>query len=784
MKLFLGLAAALALTSWLASAQETQDCPNCGPDIILIGHIEAKVFKIWQGYGDLVIDAKAIPQGHFPQIKAGAGLSAKDVYAFSEKTGGITIVFSTGDRILLQGFNKSYLRARIEFANGDNLSGDEIRDLTNTGSARNIHLYGDGQGEIFDPKGFARTIVSKGGGDTILYNAGYGKLRIDEVDPEGPNENNVLNLGPGLSAARTAVSKTPKGDILLSFGHGDVITMADAMTRSDTNAYGIQTINFADGTKWTIGDLRYQLSPSVGGMEATEHDSPATISASIFADGGYVQSFIDVKNPHKVGSIAAQVLDVSQAGDIGNKISRVDLLKMFNCNGESRSGESDASVNWGFGAEGKLKNSFAYLKEGQSTVLDYLIAISDGQGGEIHKDIKITVTGRVADAQSDDTFVFEAPNPAEVRLLEAAAAKASSEFDRPAPGRPTDIYLVLDTSPSMLLPTSAAGISAMVKATTSEFSRGCAYACHEQNPLEDGVAVHDRHGATILLGPDGKVKPAPDLGKCEQALRSFERYECRERAKAVGGTYADPYWGARHYGSLFGGANIPLRIDAETDAARALMGELGRASRRPDTRLRLQVFGFGEGPPTPLTKAMTYASKLRPAAFPVLAAMQPSWDRNGCRLASSCNDDRATDFKAMLVAIMGRISAGRHGSGAHPARKLMLLVTDGMADESIGQRRWVRELSPDDLAHCEALKAKGVRIGILYLEYPPVALVGDAWSEAIVGPHMARIEPALQKCASRIDRTPLVVKAGLGQNIPEALRLLFRRSVARPPHAR
>jgi hypothetical protein len=181
---------------------------------------------------------------------------------------------------------------------------------------------------------------------------------------------------------------------------------------------------------------------------------------------------------------------------------------------------------------------------------------------------------------------------------------------------------------------------------------------------------------------------------------------------------------------------------------------------------------------------MTDTSKLRPAAFPILAAMQPNWDRNNCRLASTCNDDMATDFKAMLVAMFARISAGDYGTGAHPARKLMLLVTDGMADEPKGQRRWVGELSPDDLAQCEALKAKGVRIGILYLEYPPTALVGDAWSEAIVGPHMARIEPALQKCASRINRTPLVVKAGLGQNIPEALRLLFRRSVASPPHPR
>lgn len=781
MKLFLVLAVGLALTSWLASAQETQ-CRDCIYDIVPLGIRRSEIITIQQGDGDLIIDAKRI--SGVPYIKAGTGISAKDAYVFSDKYGNVSIVFSTGDRILLERFNKDYGYVTVGFANGDTWSRDEILNLANTGSARNTHLYGSGQGSSFDPKGFARTIVSKGGGDTILYNAGYGKLRIDEVDPEGPNEDNVLNLGPGLSAARTAVTKTPGGDILLSFGHGDVITMADAMTRSDTNTHGIQTINFSDGTKWTIGELRYRLSPSDGGMEITEADSPDPVSIGDFAGGGYLRGSIEVKNPHELDTISARVLNVAQAGDVGNKISSADLAAMFTCNGESSSGDSRASIDWSFSLEDKLNNRFAYLKEGQSTVLDYLIAISDGQGGEIHKDIKITVTGPVADAQSDDTFVFEAPDPAAVRLLEAAAAKASAEFDRPVPGRPTDIYLVLDTSPSMLLPTSAAGISAMIKATTSKSSRGCAYACHEQNPQQDGVAVHDRNGATVFLGTDGKVKPAPDLEKCEQAPDQVERYACLNRAWAENGTYADPYWASRHYGSLYGGANIPLRIDAETDAARALMGELGRTSGRPDTRLRLQVFGFGEGAPTPLTSAMTDTSKLRPAAFPVLAAMQPTWDRNGCRLATSCNDDMATDFKAMLAAMMARISADGHGYGAHPARKLMLLVTDGMADEPKGKRRWVRELSPDDLAQCEALKANGVRIGIVYLEYPPVALVGDAWSEAIVGPHMARIEPALQKCASRIDRAPLVVKAGLGQNIPDALRLLFRRSVASPPHAR
>jgi hypothetical protein len=195
------------------------------------------------------------------------------------------------------------------------------------------------------------------------------------------------------------------------------------------------------------------------------------------------------------------------------------------------------------------------------------------------------------------------------------------------------------------------------------------------------------------------------------------------------------------------------------------------------------AFGFGELAPTPLTQAMTDAGRLKPAAFPDLAAMQPQWYSNNCRLASSCNDDMATNFQTMLVAMNARISRPGGGSPSRPPRNLMLLVTDGMGDEPGGKGRWVGELSARDRAQCEAIKANGVRIGILYLEYPPAALAGDSWSEAIVAPHLARIEPALRRCASLVNGTPLLVKADLGQNLPEALRALFQRATASPSRA-
>src|SRR3546814_14064578 len=51
-----------------------------------------------------------------------------------------------------------------------------------------------------------------------------------------------------------------------------------------------------------------------------------------------------------------------------------------------------------------------------------------------------------------------------------------------------DFYLLLDTSPSMLLPSTSAGLSAMRAAT------GCAFACHTMQPHDDNIHVRDNTG--------------------------------------------------------------------------------------------------------------------------------------------------------------------------------------------------------------------------------------------------------------------------------------------------
>ena len=76
------------------------------------------------------------------------------------------------------------------------------------------------------------------------------------------------------------------------------------------------------------------------------------------------------------------------------------------------------------------------------------------------------------------------------------------------------------------------------------------------------------------------------------------------------------------------------------------------------------------------------------------------------------------------------------------------------------------------------IKNRGIRIAILYTEYLPESLTGDAWSQSNVAPYLSNVEPALQSCASaRPDGTTLYYKVTTDQSISDALAALFALTV-------
>lgn len=164
-----------------------------------------------------------------------------------------------------------------------------------------------------------------------------------------------------------------------------------------------------------------------------------------------------------------------------------------------------------------------------------------------------------------------------------------------------DVYLVLDTSPSMLLPTTREGMQQLARATASDsgFEHGCAFACHERLPFM-GLAASDLDGRAITVDRSGQ-RVAANAAMVSRCLVTMGGCML---GQANGPRIADSFWLARNYGTIYGGGAIELRIDAETRAARAILSDL-RARRHG---ISVQTFGFDMGDPVPLTGPLTSAA--------------------------------------------------------------------------------------------------------------------------------------------------------------------------------
>src|SRR3546814_6067410 len=89
----------------------------------------------------------------------------------------------------------------------------------------------------------------------------------------------------------------------------------------------------------------------------------------------------------------------------------------------------------------------------------------------------------------------------------------------------------------------------------------------------------------------------------------------------------------------------------------------------------------------------------------------------------------------------------------------------------------------DDIAKCTTIKARGIKIAILYTQYLPESLVGDSWSQSNVAPFLPRppspnpsgnsgnsdqVLTALQTCASLgTNGEPLVQTVTADDNITD-----------------
>jgi hypothetical protein len=380
-----------------------------------------------------------------------------------------------------------------------------------------------------------------------------------------------------------------------------------------------------------------------------------------------------------------------------------------------------------------------------------------------------------------------------------------------------NFFLVMDKSPSMLLPTTSTGITE----TEGAASDGCAFACHQQFPGAN--YIKDVNGKTVFIdqnfyntsgtgsgvyylidssnnlytstgtamGTVTNVSSAtPMVVTYQYATGTTKSHGVTTTTYAnatINGFYADGYWLTHNYTSVYpSGSPIDLRVNDETLAAQQLIPYAVSQEAVNSVEYQIQFFTYdwthpsGTSPVTQWT-TMNDVKNLSSSSVPNLDA-QDWWISNNTYSSTSTNGDAATETNNMLTSMAGIMPAPGDGSSPTSPQEVMLIITDGVSDEIIGGSRTNREFNATDIAECNYItQTLHIKIAILYTLYDTAVISNDpsGWSQTNTEPYLPNVLPALQKCASTAnDGSPLVYTVQSNQSIATALQSLFQLTIA------
>ncbi|WP_428429442.1 TadE/TadG family type IV pilus assembly protein [Pararhizobium sp.] len=283
-----------------------------------------------------------------------------------------------------------------------------------------------------------------------------------------------------------------------------------------------------------------------------------------------------------------------------------------------------------------------------------------------------------------------------------------------------DFYMLLDNTPSMGVAATTADIDKMIAATKNVAdagSKNCAFACHIVS--EQGV---------------------PNTGS-NYAI-----------AKKNG---------------------ISIRIDAVAKAVAQLTDEAKLQRSYPD-QYRMATYTFGEtAMDTKLLKVAGLNGDLSQVARTAEGIKLMSIPKQGY------NNDQQTDFDNALTKIGEEIGTPGDGSTAATPEKVVFFVSDGVGD-SYKPKGCTAKLSgsrcqePIDTKSCAALKARGIKIAVLYTTYLP--LPNNDWYNSWIKPFQPTIGTKMQECAS----PGYYFEVPPSQNLGGAMKTLFNMVVHTP----
>ena len=328
-----------------------------------------------------------------------------------------------------------------------------------------------------------------------------------------------------------------------------------------------------------------------------------------------------------------------------------------------------------------------------------------------------------------------------------------------------DFYLLLDNSPSMSLPATSAGVTSMQSLTSQQESGGCAFACHQAS-TNNG----DTMGNPCLKGT---TYSNPTLSSPPPSTSAGNSY-C-DTTKGL--NQIDNYALAYHNG-------ITLRLDSLKSAVTTLTNlasttaSSGQFATPPNYRFAAYSTNTLCNLPASNTSLMALTSNYVSGWTTAESSFGPMemyannepCANSACSSSTTGTGDAQTNYDSALNSInttMPKPGNGTNVAGDTP-QEVLFFVTDGVEDEDNPARLIQQINGGNSTNYCNTIKARGIKIAIIYTEYLPVPV--NAYYDENVEPIQTDLGPALQACAS----PGLYYDAALNSDLGAALATLFQ----------
>jgi len=294
-----------------------------------------------------------------------------------------------------------------------------------------------------------------------------------------------------------------------------------------------------------------------------------------------------------------------------------------------------------------------------------------------------------------------------------------------------NFYLLVDTSPSMEIAATTAGIAKMVSLTPQQ--QGCAFACHETNPAGDDAG-----------NPPGEDNFALSRANC-----------------------------------------VTLRTDLVNDAVNNLMQVAPATATANNTTYGLAIYtmdvAFNNLLPLTTNWSQFNASGTTTdggctqTSIPNYLTINPlAMYSQEHLVAGDSNNDADTLSDSALQQMYQTMPLPGNGSGAKndSPKEVLFIISDGVTDYYVNGNRYFGPINSNGNNWCQSIKNNGIRIAFLYLTYNP--LPTNSFYNANIAQIQSQIGPAAQACAS----PGLYFQVNTDGDITAALAALFQKAVA------